>query len=55
VIERWSKWAHAEADRIDPVKSARFLEGIGTDDNTNSTWGGMWGFQKAIEILLYIQ
>jgi hypothetical protein len=24
-IERWSKWALAEADRIDPVKTARFL------------------------------
>jgi hypothetical protein len=35
VIERWSKWALAEADRIDAVKSARFLEGIETDDNAN--------------------
>ncbi|XIA64306.1 hypothetical protein ACFIOY_36375 [Bradyrhizobium sp. TZ2] len=27
-IERWSKWARAEADRIDPVKTARFLDGM---------------------------
>jgi hypothetical protein len=32
VIERWSKWALAEADRIDPVKSGRFLKGIEADD-----------------------
>lgn len=32
-MERWSKWALAEADRIDPVKSARFLEGIEADDS----------------------
>ena len=32
-IERWSKWALAEADRIDPVKSARFLEEIEGDDD----------------------
>jgi hypothetical protein len=34
-IERWSKWALAEADRIDPIKSARLLEGIEGDDNAN--------------------
>jgi hypothetical protein len=33
VIERWSTWAHAQADRIDPVRSARFLEGIEADDD----------------------
>lgn len=33
VIERWSKWARAEADRIDPVKTARFLDGMRTDDD----------------------
>src|ERR1700730_16111073 len=32
-IERWLKWALAEADRIDPVKTARFLEGIETGDS----------------------
>jgi hypothetical protein len=26
-IERWSKWVLGEADRIDPVKTARFLKG----------------------------
>jgi hypothetical protein len=34
-IERWSRWALAEGDRIDPVKTARFLEGIETDDTAN--------------------
>ena len=33
VIECWSKWARAEADRIDPVKTARFLDGMRTDDD----------------------
>jgi len=33
-IERWSTWAHAQADRIDPVRSARFLEGISGDEDT---------------------
>jgi hypothetical protein len=32
-IERWSKWALTEADRIDPVQSARFLEGIEAEDS----------------------
>jgi hypothetical protein len=27
-IERWWKWALAEADRVDPVRSARFLVGF---------------------------
>jgi hypothetical protein len=31
-IERWSKWALAEADRIAPVKTARFLAGIRSGD-----------------------
>jgi hypothetical protein len=31
-IEQWSKWALTEADHIDPVKSARFLEGIEPED-----------------------
>ena len=30
-IERWSKWALAEADRIDPIKTARFLEDLRSD------------------------
>lgn len=34
-IGRWAKWALAEADRIDPVKSARFLEVIEAGDNPN--------------------
>ena len=33
VIECWSKWARAEADRIDPVKTARFLEGMRASDD----------------------
>jgi len=32
-IERWSKWALTEADRIEPVKSARFLEDVEADDD----------------------
>jgi hypothetical protein len=34
-IERWSKWALAQADRIDPVKTGRFLEGIEAEDSAN--------------------
>jgi hypothetical protein len=34
-IERWSKWALSEADRIDPVKKARFLEDIEAGDNVD--------------------
>ena len=32
-IERWSEWALAEADRIDPIKTARFLEGLHVNDD----------------------
>jgi hypothetical protein len=32
-VEQWSKWALSEADRIDPVKTARFLEEIEADDD----------------------
>jgi hypothetical protein len=32
-IERWSEWALAEADRIDPIKTARFLEGLQVNDD----------------------
>jgi hypothetical protein len=31
-IEHWSVWALAEADRIDPVKTARFLADMTDDD-----------------------
>jgi hypothetical protein len=34
-IERWSKWALAEADRIDPVRSARFLEDMESNHDAN--------------------
>jgi type IV secretory pathway VirD2 relaxase len=33
-VERWSKWALAEADRIDPVKTARFLDEVEEQDDT---------------------
>jgi hypothetical protein len=33
-VERWSKWALAEADRIDPVKTARFLDEVEAQDDT---------------------
>lgn len=32
-VARWSKWALAEADRIDPVKTARFLDEVEVDDD----------------------
>jgi hypothetical protein len=32
-IARWLKWALAQADRIDPVTSARFLKGIEAQDD----------------------
>lgn len=34
-MERWLKWALAEADRIDPVRSARFLGEIEANDDAN--------------------
>lgn len=34
-VEQWSRWALAEADRIDPVKSGRFLQGHDEDDSAN--------------------
>jgi hypothetical protein len=34
-MERWSKWALAQADRIDPVRSARFLREIEANDDAN--------------------
>jgi hypothetical protein len=33
-VEQWSKWALAEADRIDPVKTARFLDEVEAQDDT---------------------
>jgi len=35
---RRSKWALAAADRIDPVRSARFIRAIEIDGNTNKVW-----------------
>jgi len=32
----------AEADRIDPVKTARFLEDIEANNDANQMWGEMW-------------
>jgi len=32
-IERWATWALEQADRIDPVKSARFLDTSGESDD----------------------
>jgi len=54
-IERCSKWVLAEADRIDPVKTARFLEGIETDDNAIEHGVECGGVRDAIKITLYIQ
>ncbi len=34
-MQRWSKWALTEADRIDPVVSARFLDAFEEKDDTN--------------------
>lgn len=34
-VEQWSQWALAEADRIDPVKTGRFLQGHDEDDSAN--------------------
>jgi hypothetical protein len=31
--ERWAKWALEQADRIDPVRSARFLDTFEEDDD----------------------
>lgn len=33
-VERWSRWALAEADRIDPIKTGRFLQDGNADDST---------------------
>jgi hypothetical protein len=32
---RWSKWALAAADRIDPVRSARFIRAFEIDGDAN--------------------
>ena len=34
-MQRWSKWALAEADRIDPVISARFLDAFDEKGDAN--------------------
>lgn len=42
-VERWARWALAEADRIDPVRSGRFLE---THDRSFSPLGSEDGFHQ---------
>ena len=32
-MELWSRWALAEADRIDPVRSDRFLKAFDAEDD----------------------
>jgi len=34
-MQRWSKWALAQADRIDPVRSARFIDTFDEEDNAD--------------------
>jgi hypothetical protein len=34
VIDRSARWALAETNRIDPVKSGRFLNALGSDDTS---------------------
>jgi hypothetical protein len=34
-MPRWSKWALAQADRIDPVRSARFIDTFDEKDDAN--------------------
>ncbi len=34
-MQRWSEWALAEADRIDPVRSARFIDAFDEKDDAN--------------------
>ena len=34
-MQRWSKWALAEADRVDPVRSARFIDTFDENDDAN--------------------
>jgi hypothetical protein len=33
-LVRWTGWALAQADRIDPVKNRRFLQGFESDDSS---------------------
>lgn len=42
-VERWAQWALAEAGRIDPVRSSRFLE---TTDRSFSPMGSEDGFHR---------
>jgi hypothetical protein len=32
-IERWAKWAFEQADRIDPVRTARFIDVFDESDD----------------------
>jgi hypothetical protein len=34
-MQFWSKWALAQADRIDPVRSARFIDTFDERDDAN--------------------
>jgi hypothetical protein len=34
-LERWSKWALAAADRIDPVRNAHFIRAFEIDGDPN--------------------
>jgi hypothetical protein len=34
-MQRWSKWALAQADRVDPVRSARFIDSFDEKDDAN--------------------
>jgi hypothetical protein len=51
----WSEWALAQANRIDPVRSARFIDTFDEKDDANLTWGKVWGVRDAIQISLYYQ
>lgn len=42
-VERWARWALAEADRIDPVKSGRFIK---SHDRSFSVVGSEDGFDR---------
>jgi hypothetical protein len=34
-VQRWSEWALAQADRIDPVRSGHFIDSFDEKDDTN--------------------
>jgi hypothetical protein len=48
---RWSKWALAAADRIDPLRSARFIRAFEIDGDANQMWVEMWGSNNVIIIM----